>query len=82
MGYCVGGGGGGGGGEVLEKLGKQLKSFDRLAFHPFPTFDQLVQINTNTNTTERLNGESCLKQPEETTIQELDQNGIKQVLSF
>ena len=65
----VGGGGGGGGG--WRNWVSIPKSFKGLAFQPFPNFDQPAQINRKTSSTEKVNEESCLKQPEEATIQEL-----------
>ena len=49
-------------------------------FQPFPNFDQFAQINRKISPTERLNEESCLKQPEEATIQELDKNNIRALI--
>ena len=65
-------GGGGGGGGGWRNWVSILKSFEGLAFQPFSNFDQLAQISRKTSPTERLNEESCLKQPEEATIQEFD----------
>ena len=49
-------------------------------FQPFPNFDQFAQINRKISPTERLYEESCLKQPEEDTIQELDKNSIRALI--